>query len=330
MKSQATLKKIAEHLNLSISTVSRALKDHPDVAGETIRRVKDLADLLNYEPNAFAVNLRQKHSNIYAIIVPELAGFFYNSFIDAVEEEAQQRGYNIMVLQTREDPGIEENNLKLCRYNHVAGIFVAITRHTNDFTPFVKTMETEIPIVFFDKVPDEAGFPSVSIADEEMGALAAEKIIHSGKSKILAIMGNQALSITHRRESGFRSVIEKNAQISLSWVYSESETQAYDTIMNLPADDLKDLVVFCMSDELLCGVMQAFYERKVSIPEDVGVLSMSNGFFPKLFNPPVSYVETSGYQLGKLSFTCMLDLIDGVEYLSEVMLRGGYIENASL
>ncbi len=330
MKSQATLKKIAEHLNLSISTVSRALKDHPDVAGETIRRVKDLANLLNYEPNAFAVNLRQKHSNMYAIIVPELAGFFYNSFIDAVEEEAQERGYNIMVLQTREDPTIEANNLKLCRYNHVEGIFVAITRHTTDFGPFLKTMDTEIPIVFFDKVPEEEGFTTVCIADEEMGALAADKILESKKSRILAILGNQALSITHRRESGFRSVLERHSHISFSWGYSENEKQAYETIMKLPSESLKDLAIFCMSDELLCGAMRGLYERKVSIPEDVGVLAMSNGFFPKLFNPPVSYVQTSGYQLGKLSFERMLGLINGVEELPDTMLRGGYIENLSL
>jgi LacI family transcriptional regulator len=163
-----------------------------------------------------------------------------------------------------------------------------------------------------------------------MGALAAEKILKSGKSKVLAILGNQALSITHRREAGFKSVTEKNTHISLSCAYCENETQAFDTIMKMPAESLKDLAVFCMSDELLCGVMQGFYERKVSIPGDVGVLAMSNGFFPRLFNPPISYVETSGYQLGKLSFTCMVDLIGGVEYLSEVMLRGGYIENSSL
>lgn len=330
MKSQATLKKIAEHLNLSISTVSRALKDHPDVAGETIRRVKELANLLNYEPNAFAVNLRQKHSNMYAILVPELAGFFYNSFIDAVEEEAQQRGYNIMVLQTREDPTIEANNLKLCRYNHVAGIFVAITRHTTDFAPFFKTMDTEIPIVFFDKVPEQEGFTTVCIADEEMGALAAEKILESGKSKILAILGNHALSITHRRETGFKKVLKDHPQISFSWVYNESEKQAYETIMNLSAESLKDLAVFCMSDELLCGTMRGLYERKATIPEEVGVLTMSNGFFPKLFNPPVSYIETSGYQLGKLSFECMLGLVSGEKDFSDSMLRGGYIRNASL
>ncbi len=93
MRNNATLKKISDHLNVSISTVSRALKDHPDVSPDTKKRVRELADLLDYEPNAFAVNLRKKHSNIFGVIVPEIGNFFYHSFIQAIEEEARRIGY---------------------------------------------------------------------------------------------------------------------------------------------------------------------------------------------------------------------------------------------
>jgi DNA-binding LacI/PurR family transcriptional regulator len=97
MKNTATLKEISDHLSISISTASRALKDHPDMAPETKRRVKELAAMPNYEPNAFAVNLRKKHSNVFAVVVPEISNYFYHSFIQAVEEDARHMGYTLMI-----------------------------------------------------------------------------------------------------------------------------------------------------------------------------------------------------------------------------------------
>ena len=148
MRSPATLKKISDHLSVSISTVSRALKDHQDVAPETKRRVKELAEMLDYEPNSFAINLRKKHSDLFAIIVPEISSYFYHSFIEAVEEEARLLGYSIMILQSRSDPQLENNNLRLCRYNHVAGVFIAVNSSSENYQAFKKWMSGKFPWCF--------------------------------------------------------------------------------------------------------------------------------------------------------------------------------------
>lgn len=308
MKPQTTLKKIAQHLNLSISTVSRALKDHPDVSADTIRRVKDLANMMDYEPNAFAVNLRKKHSNIFAILVPELSGFFYNSFVEAVEEKARNMGHNIMILQSREDPQLETENLKLCRYNHVAGVFAALTRHTSDLAAFDKTIAAEIPVVFFDKVPSQARYHTACIADKEAGMLAAQQLLMSGKKRLLLVLGNAGLSITRRRKEGLDLIFNSFTDLTVDVIYADNTAATYEQMMQLSPVYFEGLAVFCMSDEILCGCMQALYHHKVEIPQQVSVLAMSNGFFPALFFPPIAYVETSGYQLGSMSFDIMQSL----------------------
>src|SRR5258708_607502 len=114
-----TLKKISEILGLSISTISRALKDHPDISDRTKQRVVELATTLDYEPNANAINLRTSHSKLFGVIVPSISNWFYNSFIASVEEESRRNGYSLMILQSGDDPLIELTNLKLCRQNRV-------------------------------------------------------------------------------------------------------------------------------------------------------------------------------------------------------------------
>lgn len=331
MPTSPTLKKISEHLNISISTVSRALKDHPDVSTETIRRVKELAGLMEYEPNGFAVNLRKKQSDNYAIIVPEISGYFYHSFIQAIEEEARKRSYGVMIMQTMNDPEIEAQNLKICRYNHVAGVFAAISSQTISNAHFQKTEDSGIPVVFFDKVPDDEMVTSVKIADFDAGALAATKISEFAFKEVMCLLGNPSLSITRRRRAGFEETWAGTGRKSPTWLYADDEAAAYTIIMETCRGNCADIAVFCMSDEILCGVMRALYELKAKIPDDVAVIAMSNGFMPRYFNPPISYVETSGYKLGKLSFVAMEKKQKG-DANAEVqeMLKCAYFEGGSL
>jgi len=330
--SSATLKKISEHLNVSISTVSRALKDHPDVSPETKKRVKELALLLDYEPNAFAVNLRKKHSNLFAVIVPEINSFFYHSFIQAVEEESRKMGYTLMILQSMNNPETEEQNLRLCRYNHVAGVLVALTSQTKAMEPFRKLEAQGIPVVFFDKVPADTLFNKVCIADYECGKIAAEKMHEGTYQKILAIMGSPHLSITERREAGLRDYCNSQSKkMQLEIVYADDSKGAQQHIVDyFSKPGQPRTAVFSMSDEIMCGVMKGLHEKKLQLPGDAGLLTISNGFFPSLFEPEISFVRTSGYDLGKLTFERLKEIMDGKKFVRENSLSATYHPGGSL
>src|SRR5579885_2335004 len=180
-----TLKKISQVLDLSISTVSRALKNHPDISERTKQKVLELANRLEYEPNAYAIHLRTNNSKIFGLIVPNVSYYFYDTFIAAVEEECRKNGYSLMILQSGDDVETESNNLKICRQNRVTGVFVCLTPNTTDLKPFLKFDEVDIPLIFFDKVPEYEACNKVCIADAQSAKIAADAILAKGKKKVL-------------------------------------------------------------------------------------------------------------------------------------------------
>ena len=331
MKTKATLKNISDLLQISISTVSRALKDHPDIAEQTKKKVRELAEIMDYEPNAFAIYLRTNASKLIGLIVPEISNFFYHSFIAAVEEEARLKGYTLLILQSANNPETESANLKLCKLNRVAGIMVALSGGSGDLSAFRRIEESGIPLVFFDKVPDDPGFMKVCVADEQAGSLAAEAIIRKKSKKVLAVFGNPTLSITRKRLDSFSDEFKKSApHTKIITIYAnDSEEARNKTAIELKKKDCPD-TVFCMSDEILTGSLKAIQQQNLSMPTDIGIIAISNGFIPSLFSPEITYVETSGRELGKKTFSSMLQVLLHNAPPTEEILPARLVEGGSL
>lgn len=325
-----TLKKIAETLGISISTVSRALKKHPDISEQTRQKVIELAETLDYEPNANAVHLRTRNSRLLGILVPTVANHFYESFIASLEEEGRKQGYSVMILQSGNRPEVEMENLKLFRQNRVSGLFAAITAHTEDLSGFEKFAELETPVVFFDVVPAKAGLHTVCMADEQAARMAAEHILRKKKKKVLALFGDAHLSITRKRLDAFTQSFrqKKNNTVLLTQSAGSSGMARQLTDTALQQTDPPD-TIFCMSDEILIGVMKALQEHNIKIPEQVAVIAISNGFIPKLFHPEITYVETSGEKLGRLAFAQMMNCVQKLGQSPESILEAALVEGGS-
>lgn len=321
-----TLKKISEALGLSISTVSRALKNHPDIAEKTKQRVKELANALDYEPNASAIQLRTNKSNLFGLIVPTISNFFYDSFIASVEEESRKSNYSLMILQSGDDPAIELENLKLCRQNRISGLFICITSKTTSTEPFNKLKELDIPTIFFDKVPEAENCNKVCVGDTASAMIAANAIIMKKKKKVLALFGNSLLSITKKRKEAFTKATAKKIKVLAHHADSSLEAEQITTAVLSEKPDS----IFCMSDELLTGAMKAIQQANLKIPADISVIAISNGFIPKLYYPEITYVETSGYKLGKLAFSSMLACMAGSTFPQELTIESLLVEGGSI
>lgn len=324
-----TLKKISEILGLSISTISRALKDHPDISDKTKQRVVELATTLDYEPNANAINLRTSNSKLFGLIVPSISNWFYNSFIASVEEESRKNGYSLMILQSGDDPTIEITNLKLCRQNRITGLFVCLSPETTNIEPFLKFKELDIPVIFFDKVPDAGNCNKVCVADSLSATMAANTIVNKKKKKVLGIFGNTHLLITKKRMEAFTETInEKVNKIKLT-VDNASSSEEAEEVMLKHIQGKHD-TVFCMSDEILIGVMKVIQKKGLKVPEDISVITISNGTAPKLYYPEITYVETSGHKLGKLAFSSMMACLAGSTFIQELTTESILVEGGSL
>ena len=331
MNTKATLKNIANILGISISTVSRALKDHPDISLETKKKVRELADLMDYEPNAFAVYLRTNESKVIGLIVPEISNYFYHSFVAAVEQEARKKGYSLIILQSANDADIEEANLKLCKLNRVAGLFVALTSETRDMATFDRSKSSGIPIVFFDKVPDDNKYVKVCLADREVGKLAARTIFEKNKKKIFALFGNPNISITRKRKQGLVDELKKLSPfVEIATATANSTEEAMEATLETLNNKAKPDLIFCMSDEILTGTIMAINKKGLKIPKDIGVLAVSNGFIPKICNPEITYIETSGTILGKRAMKTFMEVLEKgitkkMDVIESKLVEGGSI-----
>lgn len=318
-------------MQLSVSTVSRALKNHPDISDETKKRVKELALAMDYEPNNFAIHLRNKTSNILGVMVPSIDNYFYDSFIAAVEQEARLNNYSLLIMQSGESMDAELANLKLLKNNRIAGIFVAITLETNNFEPFLKLQSQNVPILFFDRVPDYTACNKICFADKAAANIAAEALIAKQKKHVLALFGHLNLSISNRRLDSFQDTFQLKSpetKLSIGLPLNLYEAKSM-TIEALESTDKPD-AIFCMGDLILIGAMQAVHEKGLKVPEDISIITISNGFIPTLYNPKITFVETSGYKLGKLAFKRMMGCLSGNTFLQEITLDSILVEGGSL
>jgi LacI family transcriptional regulator len=307
------------------------LKDHPDIAQETKRKVRELAELMDYEPNAFAVYLRTNESKVLGLIVPEISNHFYHSFVAAVEEEARKKGYSLMILQSGNDPATEEANLRLCKLNRVAGILVALTSETRDLSVFQRIGSSGIPIIFFDKVPEDTNCIKVCLADREIGKLAAKTINSKGRKNVLALFGNPNMSITRKRKQGLVDELKKLSPFAEIATLTANNTEESMRLAIAALDSKnKPDTIFCMSDEILTGVIMAVNRKKLVMPHDIAVIAISNGFIPMLSSPEITYIETSGHVLGKRAMQTFSEILEKgitkkLDVISSKLVEGGSI-----
>jgi LacI family transcriptional regulator len=328
---QSTLKKLSEVLGISISTVSRALKDHPDISEKTKTKVKELATALEYEPNNHAVLLRTRQSNILGILVPSIDNFFYDSFIAAVEEEARLHGYSVLIMQSRDNAQIETANLQLFRKNMVMGVFAAVSIETEDMTAFRKLDEMDIPVVFIDRVPQVPGYHKVCLADELVAQIAAKTIIQKKKKNVLGLFGHPHLSISSKRCASFKKTFaDESPKTNVTIQYPEGIEESERVTLLALQQTKKPDVIFCMGDLILIGTMRAIHKLNLKVPQEIAVISISNGFIPGMYNPKITHVETSGFKLGKVAFTQMLGCLTHTLTAEEVIVESMLIEGGSI
>jgi LacI family transcriptional regulator len=319
MKPTTTLKQLSEILQLSVSTVSRALKNHPDISAATRQKVQELSALLEYEPNSHAVSLRNQNTRLFGVILPSISTFFYHSFIAHLEQQARQHGYALLILQSGDSPSQEMENLRLCRANRVNGVFVSISPDTTDFEAFSKLESLGTPVIFVDKVPETGTFNRVCVADEAAAALAATTLMTQGAKDILAIFGHTNMSISRKRKEAFLQTCGKQVRVDARVAHNPEEA----SVLMLKAWQKKKQpdAVFCMSDEILSGVMKTIQQQKIQLYQDLNLIAISDGFIPKLYSPEIRYVETSGAQLADLAFNRMMSCLAGSTFIQELSLQ---------
>ncbi|MFN5169432.1 MAG: LacI family DNA-binding transcriptional regulator [Cyclobacteriaceae bacterium] len=300
---QVTIKDIARELGISPSTVSRALKDHPDISSETKKAVNALADKLNYQPNIVALSLRQKKTNTIGVIIPELVHFFFSTVISGIEDVAYEAGYSVIITQSNESFDREVTDLKALFNSRVDGMLLSISRETTNYDHIESIISKGVPIVFYDRMYNNPNTSKV-IVDDYIGAKeAVNHLIDQGCKRIAHLQAAPNLLISEDRLRGYKDALrEANLPYQDNYILQcpsgtldEAEKATRKLLALSPAPD----AIFANNDMLAMGAMKAIKEKGLKIPGDVALMGFSNWFFSQLMDPPLSSVDQPGYEMGQ-------------------------------
>ena len=312
MSSQITIKDIAKALGISASTVSRALKDHPDISRDTKDAVNDLAKKLHYKPNAVALSLKSSKTNTIGVIIPELVHFFFSSVISGIEDVAYDAGYNVMICQSNEKYEREIINAQALLSNRVEGALISISKQTTDYTHLLSIEESGIPIVFFDRVPDGFDSDRVIIDDQEAAYNAVCHLIQSGCKRIAHLAAPNSLGIGKFRFEGYREAL-----LAHNMPYIQDYVIVADSF-DLAAIATRKLIqlpippdgIFAVNDLAAVGSMKTLQKMGVAIPEKVAIMGFSAGSYSDITTPTLSSVDQHGYEMGTKAATVLLERIE--------------------
>ncbi|MDV3308806.1 MAG: LacI family transcriptional regulator [Cyclobacteriaceae bacterium] len=311
---QVTIKDIARELGISPSTVSRALKDHPDISPETKRAVNELAEKLNYQPNIVALSLRQSKTNTLGVIIPEIVHFFFSTVISGIEDVAYSAGYNVILTQSNESSQREITDMKALFNSRVDGMLLSLSRETTNFDHIDAMLAKGVPMVFFDRVYDHPGTSKVIVDDRGGAREATLHLIDQGCKRIAHIEGSPNLDITRQRLEGYLDALkERNMPIDESLIIPcpeatiEAGKRSTERLLNLsPLPD----GIFATNDPVAMGAMQVIRGKGLSIPGDIAVVGFSNWLFSSMMDPPLSSVDQPGFEMGQEATKLLISQIE--------------------
>ena len=300
-KGQVTIKDIARELGISPSTVSKALKGHPDISPDTKKAVRELVDRWHYKPDPIALSLKGGSSKIIGVIVPEIVHYFFSTVISGIEDLAYNDGYHVMFCQSNESYEREVKAVDTLLASRVDGILVSMCKVTKKFDHFRNIVESGIPLVFFDRICEEMETDRV-IVDDEAGAYEATKhLIETGCKNIIHLSGPQNLLIGENRKNGFiRALIEYNLPVNENNIFScDTKEEAHKIIPGLlemkPAPD----GFFAVNDLTAAETMKIVKLKGFKVPDDISIVGFTSGMISDLTDPPLTSVEQHGYSIGK-------------------------------
>lgn len=317
LKRNITIKDLALRLNISVSTVSRALRNAPDIKAETKQAVLKLAEELDYEPNSLAQNLVKKKTNLIGIIVPELDMQFFSSVIRGIQEKAYAQGYNVIISQSNEDYNLEVENVKAMVSSRLDGLIISLSRKTKDFSHFDKLIRKGVPLVLFDRVSKSITSSKVEANGEEGAYLATQHLIEQGYKKIAHIAGPKNLEITAKRLSGYIKAL-RDGGIDVNQEYilhcNLTKEDAHKKALKLMSTPTPPDAIFAVNDHVAIEAVRVVKKIGLKIPFHVGIVGFNDEPITDLLTPKLSSVNIPTKKMGEHAAQILIDQIESESF----------------
>lgn len=319
------LKQLAKELNLSISAVSKALRDSHEISAKTKQAVMAKAKELNYQVNPFASGLRKQKSKTIAVVIPEISNFFFSMAINGIESIAQEKGYHVLIYLTHESLEKEISIMKLLQNGRVDGIVMSISSETIDTSHLQEMKNKEIPMVFFDRVAESIVAPQVNTNDQEAGYIGTEHLINKGCKRIAFLSISDHLSISHKRMQGFQLATNaykfKKSDVIIQH-FGTDDAEARKNLVRLLKSKRRPDGIFASVEKLALMVYDVCQELKINIPEELKLLGFSNIHTANWLNPSLTTITQPAFEIGQSAASTLFRVIEkrGLDYPPEQLI----------
>jgi DNA-binding LacI/PurR family transcriptional regulator len=302
VKRHVSLKDLAAELGVSVSTVSRALKNHPDISPELTIKIQKLAHEKNYSPNPLAMGLLRQQTKMIGVIVPDIVTHFFASIISGIESVAKENGYFIVISSSNESFLKEAESVENLLKTRVEGLIICLSQETNEFTHFERIIKNEMPLVFFDRVYEKLNVPTVTVDGHEAVKSIIRHFKENGCSRIAYISGPEHLNISRNRKEGYieglrENEIEFHPELLVECNLSADEaTLATRKLLSLPE---KPDAIFGINDTIAFAAMKEIKKQGLEIPGDIALVGFTDEFHSTVVDPALTSVTHPTFRMGQ-------------------------------
>jgi LacI family transcriptional regulator len=332
---EVTIYDLAKKLKISPATVSRALKDHPQISKKTKKKIFDLVEEMGYRSNHFARNLRNQKTNTIGVIVPRLNSNFMSSVISGIEQVANNKGYNLIISQSSESAVKEAANAKTLFNNRVDGLLVSLAYNTKDLEHFDSFFKKNIPVIFFDRVMEHKNCTNILIDNVTAAFTATKHLIDQGCRRIVHITAMPKQNVYVDRLKGYKEALAASGipfheeDVIINTLSFEDGIQAAAIIRKM--DPLPD-GVFVSNDTCAVACMRTLKQDGIRIPEDIAFVGFNNDPVSRVIEPNLSTIDYSGHRMGEIAARYLTDHLTGTSNLgmtNTIIMRSEFIERES-
>lgn len=324
---------IAASLNVSASTISRAMHDHPGISTAMKEKVREAVKKMNYHPNPAAVTLKTGRVNTIAIVVPTINRNFFASVIEGVEDVVYKAGYDLVICKSSDSYKKEVQLLEKLSRGRVDGIIISPAAQTRDFDHYRHIIASDIPLVLFDRWVPLDGAGRVVVDDFRAGYTAAEHLLDQGYRRIFHLAGDTTISVWKDRCEGYlQAMADNRVAVSRDWIFDASprEQSGVDFARKIVAMSAQDRpeAVFCTGDYAAKGLLEELTRLGLRVPEDIAIVGFSNEPIDMLLRPKMSSIEQFGHKMGAAAAKMIFAAIEGEE-MGEVVIKTKLIARES-
>lgn len=330
---QTSLQDIAKAIGISVSTVSRALHNHPDISVKTKNAVQKLANELSYQPNALAQSLVTKSTHTLGVIIPNLETTFFSSMLSGIQHVAAKAGYRVVICQSDESHRTEVANVQALMNNMIDGLLLCHTLKTDTYDHIKIQMKRGIPIVQFYRVNNEVATSRVFCEDENGAESITQHLIDKGCKRIALLLGPKEINISQKRKKGYLKILAKNKMVEdpelIAHVdFSQAEVvKAVDKWLSLskPID-----AIFSISDKSAVQVIQYLKKKKISVPNTIAVAGFGNEYTGEIIDPQLTTFDVKTVNIGEEAAKILLDkIINQDTSVKDITVKGKLIVRGS-